>query len=294
MRKLTNREKRLLVLFSIFMTIYLADFYHRFWWPSIVRETEHYKIYSTATAEQTDEIAEIVEIVYAKYLQLFEQFGFQIQEHPKLKMKLFRDREEFRRCNRIYDWAEAFYRKPYCYQYYSAEEVNPYHWMMHEATHQLNAEAAKLKLSHWLDEGIACYISTSQIIDGSLSLGQIDLNTYPVWWLASMAQCGDLEMDKNNESVIPLLAIISGKGGPDINKYFNLYYLHWWSFIHFLMHYENGKYILGLGRLIKEGGDVSAFGKYIGDIELVEEEWYEYVRNLKQELFSKDPVLLKR
>ena len=69
--------------------------------------------------------------------------------------------------------------------------------MMHEATHQLNVEAAKLKLSRWLDEGIACYISTSQIVDGSLSLGQIDLNTYPVWWLASMAQCGDLEMDKN-------------------------------------------------------------------------------------------------
>jgi hypothetical protein len=33
------------------------------------------------------------------------------REHPKLKVKLFKDRAEFRRINSGLGWAEAFYRK---------------------------------------------------------------------------------------------------------------------------------------------------------------------------------------
>ncbi len=288
MRKLTKREWRFLLYLAIIVSIYLADYIYRYWSPDIVKETEHYKIYSTASAEQTEEIAEVAEILYTGYQQLIEQLGHQTKPHPKLKVKLFKDREEFKRCNRrrVRSWAEAFYKKPYCYQYYSAEEPNPYHWMVHEATHQLNTEAAGLKLAQWLDEGIASYVSTSRIVDGSIKFGEIDPNTYPTWWFASMSITGNLDMDKKIDSLVPLRAVITGKGGPGLNKWVNLYYLHWWSFMHFLFHYEAGKYVTGLSELIKEGGSLSAFEKHIGPVDEIEQQWYEYVIDLRKRLYN--------
>lgn len=286
MRKLTKREKRLLVFLAIFVSIYLADYIYRFWSPDIVVETEHYKIYSTATAEQTEEIAEVAEILYTGYQQLLKQLQHEVKPHPKLKVRLFRDKDEYQRCNRIRNGPESFYRKPYSYQYYSADKANPYHWMVHEATHQLNAEAAGLKLAQWLDEGIASYVSTSRIVDGSINFGQIDPNTYPTWWFASMSITGNLDMDKKIDSLVPLRAIITGKGGPGINKWVNLYYLHWWSLMHFLFHYEDGKYVTGLSELIKEGGSLSAFEKHIGPVDEIEQQWYEYIIDLRKNLYN--------
>jgi hypothetical protein len=204
--------------------------------------------------------------------------------HDKLRIKLFKDRDEFRSFNPHCGWAEAFYSTPYCYQYYSAKEANAYHWMVHEGTHQLNAEVAKLSIAQWLDEGIATYFGTSRIVEKRLALGEIDRHTYPVWWIHTLATTGNLESDKKNISVIPLRAIISGHGGPDIDKSFNLYYLHWWSLTHFLLHYENGKYRNGVAQLLNSACDVKSFEEYIGDIDRVEHEWHGYVLSMRREL----------
>jgi hypothetical protein len=286
MIKLTKREKGLLICLAALGSVYLADFIYRYWSPDIVKETEHFQIYSSATAEQTDEIAEVAEILYTGYGQLMTKLQQQVKPHSKLKVKLFRDRDEFQRCNRIRNGPESFYRKPYSYQYYSADEANPYHWMVHEATHQLNVEAAGLKPAQWLDEGIASYVSTSQIVDGSFSFGQIDPNTYPTWWFGSMSLTGNLDMDKKIDSVVPLRAIITGQGGPGVNKWVNLYYLHWWSLAHFLFHYEDSKYVPGLSRLIEEGGSLPAFEKYIGPVDQIEQQWYEYTIDLRKRLYN--------
>jgi hypothetical protein len=278
------RDKRLLVYFGIFLAIAAWGFMPRRWAPKARMETDHYAVSSSATAAQTREIALVAEIVYDGYGRLMGQLRQQVRPHPKLKVKLFKDRREFRRCNRVWGWAEAFYRKPYCYQYYSADEVHPHHWMMHEATHQLNAEAAGLTLPQWLDEGIATYLSTSRIVDGSLRLGEVDTNTYPVWWLDLLATSGDLDADKANGSVIPLRAIITGHGGPNLNKRFNLYYLHWWSLTHFLLEHEGGMYREGLGRLVATAAGLPDSEKHIGQIDAVERQWYTHVLNLKRRL----------
>ena len=159
--------------------------------------------------------------------------------------------------------------------------MNPYHWAIHEATHQLNKEAAHFKLRQWLEEGIACYVSTSKIIENSLKLGDIDINTYPAWWLYIIAMTGDLQSDKDNLSIISLRNIISGKGGLNINKEFNLYYLHWWSLVHFLMNYNDGQYRDGFSKVISERGTLSSFESNIGKIEDIEPQWYRYVIELK-------------
>jgi protein-S-isoprenylcysteine O-methyltransferase Ste14 len=293
-RWLTIRQRRLLVLLTVLATIAAWAYVPRRWSPGVVLETEHYVIRSSATEEQTREIALAAEIVYSGYRPLLELWQRPVVSHPKLGIKLFRDRREFRRCNRVRGWAEAFYQPPYCYQYYSADEVHPYHWMMHEATHQLNDAAARLRLPQWLEEGLACYVSTSRIVDSSLHLGDIDTNTYPIWWLGSVELSGDLDADKKQGTIIPLRAILSGQGGPSMNRHFNLYYLHWWSLTHFLMHYENGQYKAGLGRLIADGGGPPAFEKHIGPIESIESQWYAYLADLQKRTSRATPPMKLR
>jgi hypothetical protein len=150
------------------------------WKPARTIETAHYLIASTATAEQTQQVADAVEILYAAYSNRFAALPTFKADHPKLKLLLYKDRAEMRRINPGLGWAEAFYRKPYCRAYFSAEEANPYHWMLHEAVHQLNEEVAHVELAKWLEEGLAEYFSTSRIEDGALLLGRVDPNTYPV------------------------------------------------------------------------------------------------------------------
>ncbi len=293
-RWLAVRQKRLLVLFAILLAVAAWAYMPRPWSPGVVLETEHYFIRSSATEEQTREIAQAAEIVYSGYRQLAEDLQRTISPHPKLGIKLFRDRREFRRCNRVRGWAEAFYQPPYCYQYYSADEVHPYHWMTHEATHQLNDAAARLRLPQWLEEGLACYVSTSRIVDNALRVGEIDTNTYPIWWLGSLDLSGALDADKKRGATIPLRVILSGQDGPSMNRHFNLYYLHWWSLTHFLMHYQNGQYKTGLGRLIAESGGLPAFEKDIGPIETIERQWYSYLVELqKQTSRATPPTRLK-
>ncbi|MGE5294950.1 MAG: hypothetical protein ACM3VT_08975 [Solirubrobacterales bacterium] len=284
MRTLTPREKRVLVYFGILCIVLGWDCFRRRWSSHAPFETAHYLIESSATPEQTREIGQVAEIVYGAYAELASQLNRTIQPHAKLKMKLFKDREEFRRCNRSCGWAEAFYRPPCCYQYYGADEAHPYHWMMHEATHQLNAEAACMTLPQWLNEGLACYLSTSRIVDGKLHLGEIDTNTYPAWWLDSLTLSGDLDVDKRTGHIIPLRAILWGQGGPDIDKHFNLYYLHWWSLAHFVMQCDNGTYRSGLARLIADDATPAGFEKHIGRIEEIEAKWYAHLLDLQKSL----------
>jgi hypothetical protein len=283
MRKLTNREKRLLLYVTLFAAVVVWDLPDRQWSPEITLSTDHYTVYSTATAEQTQKISDVAEILHTGYMGFLKEFKVVAKPHDKLRIKLFKDRDEFRSYNPECGWAEAFYLKPYCYQYYETEGINPCHWMVHEATHQLNVEVAKLSLPKWLDEGIATYFGTSRIVEKRLALGEIDRRTYPVWWIHTLATTGDLQSDKENTSVIPLRSIVSGHGGPDIDRYFNLYYLHWWSLTHFLLHYENGKYRNGVAQLLNGSCDVKAFERHIGDIDRVEREWYEYVLSLRRD-----------
>lgn len=281
MRKLTGTEKRLFVYVVVGLVVLVWDIARRRWTPDTVQETDHYVVYSTATAEQTEDVARVAEIVYEAYSNMLGELGRTLERHPRLSLKLFKDRDEFRLCNRVRGWAEGFYRGETCYFYHPNDEPNAYHWMMHEAVHQLNAEVGKLSLSKWMDEGLACYVSTSRLVGDRLHLGEIDGETYPVWWLHIMASTGELDADKANGSVIPLQVIVGGLDGPDMDTHFNLYYLHWWTLTDFLLQYGDGKYRAGYRRLLTSRGGISDFEQCIGPVERVEREWYEHVLEIK-------------
>ncbi|MFH0899122.1 MAG: hypothetical protein V2A73_00695, partial [Pseudomonadota bacterium] len=163
----------------------------------------HYLVYSTASSEQIADICAVAEALYQGYVGFVgAKVTLPLQEHPYLKVKLFKDRDEFRAVVLGgQGWAEGLYDGVYCNQYYDATAGNPYHWFLHEATHQLNFEVARLELPQWLQEGTACYFGTSTYRDGQLILGQADDDSYPVWWVPKW----------DVESVwIPLQAIVSG------------------------------------------------------------------------------------
>jgi hypothetical protein len=273
--QLHKREKALLVLLG--GVVLVAAYRMRPWMADRRLTSEHYQIESTATEEQTREILAIAEMVYQSYDELFSDLPDYDRSHAKLKMRLYQDRDEFKRQHPYNGWAEALYKAPYCYQYYSADEANPYHWMTHEATHQLNWEVAGLNLPRWLNEGVADYFGTSLIKDGTLQLGRIDKNTYPIWWLNTLGLSGDMAKDIQRNRLIPLRTIIEDQGGPDIDQFVNLYYVHWWSLAHFLFHYEDGKYRSAIRPLLLARGTVEAFEKHVGDIETIQKQWYHYL-----------------
>jgi len=277
-RFLPKNRRRFWILFGLLLVLAVATIWYRHWSPKMELSTAHYTIRSTASPEQTRKVAEMVEILNTAYLRVFTNLP--PATGRKLQLKLYRDRAEFRRVNPWVGWAEAFYRKPYCNAYYSEDEVNPYHWMLHEATHQLNNEVAHFKLAKWVDEGLATYFSTSMVKDGKPTPGEIDRNTYPIWWLDSSYLTGDINRDIAVNKFIPLKVIVTGRGGPDLNHNVNLHYVHWWSLSHFLFKFDGGKYQNGYFQVIQEGGSLAAFEKYVGPADRIQTEWYAYLREL--------------
>jgi len=171
------RETRMLFYLLVLLGVVVWKYPPRPWHPTITLETQHHIIYSTATRQQTDDTAHALGLLYEAYSNRVSSLPRFQREHPKLKVKLFKDRAEFRWVNPGMGWAEAFYREPYCRAYFSAAETNPYHWMLHESVHQLNQEVAHLKLEKWLEEGLAAYFSTSRRDAKALAWGQSDRDT---------------------------------------------------------------------------------------------------------------------
>jgi len=289
-RRFGGSKARWIFYLIVVLGIAAWRFVPRPWKPARVVETEHYVIESTATQEQTEQIGRVVEMLYTAYYNHFETLPTFQKQHPKLKLLLYKDRQEFRWVNPNLGWAEAFYRKPYCRAYYSEKEMNPYHWMLHEATHQLNAEVAHLQLEKWLDEGLADYFGTSRIRDGQLMVGCIDPQTYPVWWIDDLATATNLQVCVANGSVIPLRAIITNKGGPSLNQNFNLYYLHWWTLAHYL--FEEPRFRDGSMKLLEQGGTLDAFEKDIGPVDSISAGWIRHVRRIKSAAAGHDSEFL--
>lgn len=236
-------------------------------------QSAHYLIYSTATAEQTESVSAAVEQLHTAYSAIFPVKP----QQPKLTLVLYRDRHEFKRNNRSSPWAEAYYLRPRSHAYFDGDSPNPYHWMLHEATHQLSREASGFKINRWMDEGLATYFSTSLITQSGLQLGTTDGDTYPIWWLNRYAISGDKARDTAAGQFIPLLPLLTGMGGPDVNTHFNNYYICAWSLTHFLLHFDNGKHAGSYRQLIARGASPASFKALIGPLDRIEDEWYVYL-----------------
>jgi hypothetical protein len=240
-----------------------------------VRETDHYRVHYTGTAEQATLVGGAVEKLYAAYTSVFPQAG---PAPGKLILVLYKDRTEFKSNNRSSQWAEAYYLPPGCYAYFDAAAENPYHWMLHEATHQLARQVSGFRRNRWIDEGLASYFSTSKLQASGVQLGTLDPKAYPIWWLGHFQLSGDPARDAAAGKFIPLEVLLTGRGGPDVAMKFNLYYVDAWSLTHFMFHYENGKYAQAYKQLLAKGATLENFVALIGPVEKIQAQWYPYLQ----------------
>ena len=243
------------------------------WLPAHTHRTAHYTILSTANRDVTRTAGELLELLYTSHADVLP-YAPPTDTSPALAIRLYRSRTEFRSCNWDMTWQEAFYDGTTCYQYFDPDKDNPYHWAIHEATHQLNRQVGHLPLTRWADEGLACYFATSRIENGRIDPGTVDWDTYPAWWMASYRLSGDLQQDIATKQIIPLREILIRSAQP---TRINPTYIHWWSLTHFLFHYEDGKYADAFDQLIREGTSIQNFERLIGPVDIIQKEWYRHL-----------------
>jgi hypothetical protein len=246
-------------------------------------DTAHYAIASNASPEQTRRVAEVVEALHAAYADFFAGHLPPRPADARFQLALYRDRPDFQAHNTSRAWAEGFYRKPVCHAYFDADSPNPVHWMLHEATHQLDTEWAGFPRTPWVEEGLAAYFGTSRIVDGVLRPGEFDPDTYPLWWLEDMHLSGSLDNDLYRRRIVPLRELIDNDGPPvpaDVNRY----YLGYWSLAHYLLHGDGGRHAAAYRAMIAEGGSLEAFERLVGPVERVEAGWYAHLIARRDEM----------
>jgi hypothetical protein len=235
------------------------------------RETEHYTLWSSATDAQTRDVGTATEALRDAYVRLFPPARTQ---PGKMILVLYRDRAEFEQHNRSSPWAEAYYLPPASHAYAATNEANPYHWMLHEATHQLMHEVSGFRPPRWVGEGFASYLGASKLTAKGLEAGNPDPNAYPVWRLRRHPMSGNRLQDIASGQFVPLRVLLTGKGGPDVDRHFNSYYLCAWSLTQFLLHENEQRHAAGYLRFVAQGGGEREFERLVGPIDAIEAAWY--------------------
>ncbi len=251
-------------------------------------DTAHYTITTTADDEQTQRVGDAVEALHAAYFAWFPDVAARAAGTPKLRLTLYAHKGQFRANNRSSPWAEAYYLAPVSYAYYASDGANPYHWMLHEATHQLNNEVARFPKTKWIEEGLGTYFGASRIEKGRLLPGAIDPEAYPIWWLDGIGLTGDLYADVAAGRWIPIRALITGRDAPSIHANVNRYYVQYWSLTHFLFHHDGGRHADAYRRLIAEGGTLENFERLIGPADRIERDWYRHLQDRMAESASRN------
>lgn len=270
------KKKRLLIDLLLAAAVFGGYFWYTHWTPAHKLESEHYHALSSVSIEDTQEALSRAETLFQAYTAFWDVNAGSADK--KLLLKIYSSRKEFKQANPLSGWAEAFYREPCCHQYIDADSENrPYHWMVHEATHQLNNEVSQFRLPQWAEEGIACYFSTAGMDDGKMSLGVIDRDTYPIWWLSSLGLSGDLSRDKADKKIISIRSIINDEKPLKMDQHVNLYYIHWFSLVHFLLEGEQGKYRQAFMACVKTQSGLNAFEENIGPYRIIEPQWYQHL-----------------
>jgi hypothetical protein len=238
--------------------------------------TAHYTIDSNATGAQTQRAADALEALHAAWSDAFAAYAHPRPENSRLTVALYRDRADFRAHNTSYAWAQGFYRLPVCHAYFDAEATNPLHWLVHEATHQLDTEVARFPRTPWVEEGLASYYGTSRLVDGQLHPGDTDPGAYPVRWLGRAGLSGDRQRDFARRRLVPLRELIESDG-PVAPSDVNPYYIGYWSLAHYLLHGDGGRHADAFRAMVVEGGSLEQFERRVGPVEKVEAAWYAHL-----------------
>lgn len=202
-----------------------------------------------------------------------------------MQVRIYASRDEMHAVNvNVPRWAEGFYVNGVSHQYISDDLAFRYDSLIHESIHQLNREYAHIDLPTWLDEGLACYFAVSCDHAGVFAAGRINGDAYPSRHVRELPLSGNLEQDLNHNIVISVDDLIHGLTPLKVDDYFNRYYVHWFTLVHFLMHGEGGRYQEALVAYSQAGAAADAFADHFAAIDEVQEKWYTYVQAMQERL----------
>ncbi len=131
-----------------------------------LKETENFKVYAH-NEEICDDISSVIEDIYHR---IIEDLQYQIKPTRKIKIYIFKDKEEYRDKIRQPMWSvgRVIYNKN---SFYSYEGVNLAGLIPHEITHLLFYNFMDRKYEpvsmRWLSEGLAMY-EENKIVQSSL------------------------------------------------------------------------------------------------------------------------------
>jgi hypothetical protein len=238
--------------------------------------TEHYAIASNATEQETAQVGEVVEALHAAYADFFAGALPPRPDGMRHQLALYRDRADFQAHNTSRPWAEGFYVAPACHAYYDGARPNAVHWMLHEAAHQLDQEWGGFGRMPWIGEGLAAYFATSRLDDAGLHPGELEPDTYPLWWLGELHLSGDRQADFMARRLVPLRELIEADA-PQRRDDVNAYYIGYWSLAHYLLHGDGGRHAAAFRAMVADGGTLEDFERRVGPVEAVEQRWYAHL-----------------
>lgn len=235
--------------------------------PKVLRSGP-YRIETSVDSARTLALLDRVETLHAAF---FRAFSLPEPRHaPAMNLRLYRDRHEMHAGESMPDWAEGIYRDGWCIQYLRKDEANPWHWTIHEATHQLVAERAQLQLPRWLNEGLACLFSVSRMDSAGLHLGSVDAAAYPVWWLKDYRPTGNRAADLRSGKLQSLEVIVRGGGVEPEDGDLNLAYLSWWTATRFLWSRDPKRFLAW----VKLDRTPEGLERIVGPLKYLEEPYY--------------------
>ncbi len=180
-------------------------------------------------------------------------------------------------------WAEALYHQGICDQYDDPSAELPWHWLVHEATHQLAWEDSHLPLPRWANEGLACLFSVSRIRKNRLILGSVERETYPTWWLVQKPLSGKMERDLRVGLLVSPSRILSESDDIDIAASLNSHYLSWWSMAHFFHATDSNAWRDWVLHDATKNGLIRRFGP----AQTLDQRWYKHVLELRDSVVGR-------
>ena len=241
-------------------------------------DSPHYHLRSTAPEARSRQAIEAAERLHLGWTQWC---GPKTTTHRAThQLRLFATRDQMRQSIPGLNWAEAIYHDGRCDQFDDRWAERPWHWLVHEATHQLAYEDAHLNLPRWANEGLACLFSTSKTKGTALLLGSVDPETYPVWWLKRTPPGRQMQQDLRSGLLMAPSQILKEPDTIDIGTSVNAHYLTWWSLVHYLNATDPDSW----KQWVLTDGTNAGLARRFGPLSTLDSRWYAHVLALRDSL----------
>lgn len=239
----------------------------------VLDSTSRYVVTSWTSKPRTREALAAAEALH----RAWERWSGTPHRGPRHRLRLFGSRESMRRALPGLGWAEAIYHDSLCDQYDDPGATRPWQWLLHEATHQLAHEDARLDLPRWANEGLACLFGTARIQSGLLRVGTVEPETYPVWWLRRKPLGGNLRTDLAAGHLVSPLQVLAESDTVAIGNSVNAHYLSWWS----MAHYFHATDSVQWRDWVLRDGTKEGILRRFGPAKTLESRWYAHVLRLR-------------